>query len=278
MTIIYFIKKRILRFLYKLIRSNPNKMPMVQYWKFKESVMAKVTTNKDGALVMKMEGEKEIFPGFPRGHLLFGSLSKLKHEVKNQIFNESWRKLEEKLAKPAIIQDIKQAIHAINEFVEHDRYEMVPPEKMVMPVREIWRAFSVLEAKSKGTQREKIRILKEAITYVMQEDDGYRFRLQWIVQIFNPSSWWFKLLFGNPVRDMEIALCELEQAEIVGDMKAKIRLLRRVVMLILEDPSIKSLFEELCKEMDWNKLKLDRADKFHFRGKYFKVDFDRFEY
>lgn len=251
---------------------------MVQYWKTKESISAKVTTNEDGALVMKMEGEKEIFPGFPRGHLLFGSLSKLKHEVKNQIFNESWRKLEGGLAKAAIIQDIKQAIHAINEFVEHDRYDMVPPERMVVPVREIWRAFSVIEAGSEGSQKEKIKILKEALTYVMQEDDGYRFRLQWIIQVFNPSSWWFKILFRDPVKDMELALSELEQAEIVGDMKAKIRLLRRIVMLILEDPSIKSLFEQLCKEMDWNKLKLSAADKYHFRGKWFKVDFMLFEY
>ncbi len=251
---------------------------MVQYWKFKESVMAKVTTNKDGALVMKMDGEKEIFPGFPRGHLLFGSLSKLKHEVKNQIFNESWRKLEEKLEKPVIIQDIKRTIHAINEFVEHDRYEMVPPEKMVVPVREIWRAFSVLEGKTSGTKKEKVRILKEAITYVLQEDDGYRFRFQWIVQVFNPSSWWFKLFFRDPIKDFEIALGELEHAEIVGDMKAKIRLLKRILMLMLEDRSISRLFKELCKEMDWNKLKLSEADKYHFRGKWFKVDFDRFEY
>src|SRR3990167_11556582 len=91
----YFIKKRVFRWFFKLIRSNPSKLPMVRFWKFKESVAAKLTKNKDGALVMMMEGEDEVFPGFPRGHLLFASLSKLKHEIKNQMFNEAWRLLEE---------------------------------------------------------------------------------------------------------------------------------------------------------------------------------------
>ena len=49
-------------------------------------------------------------------------------------------------------------------------------------------------------------------------------------------------------------------------------------MLALEDEKIKELFLKLCKEMNWNKLKLSKADKFHFRGKWFRVDLDKFEY
>lgn len=243
---------------------------MVQYWKTKESVAAKVTTDKDGAFIMKMEGEKYAFPGFPRGYLLFGTLSKLKHEIKNQIFNDSWAFLEDGVSKKEIIQKGKEAIDKIGEFVELNRYDMVPPEKMIGPVREIWRAWP------EGGERSKV--IKEALTYIMQEDDGYRFRLQWIIGIFNPSSWWFKLLFRNPIKDLDIALQELEHAEVIEDMKAKIRLLRRIVMLALEDEKIRSLFLKLCKNMNWNKLKLREADKFHFRGKYFKVDFEKFEY
>lgn len=144
-----------------------------------------------------------------------------------------------------------------------------------MPVREIWRAFTVLEKKYLS---ERIAIIKKAITYIMQEDDGYRFRLQWIIQIFNPSSWWFKILFRNPIRDFDLALQELENAEVIGDMKERQRLLRRILMVALKDPSVKDLFNQFCKEIDWNKLKLSKADKYHFRGKYFKVDLDKFEY
>lgn len=271
----YFIKKRFLRLVFKILKKNPANMPMVRYWKFKESVSAKVTKNKDGALVMVMDGEDEVFPGFPRGHLLFGSLSKIKHEIKNQIFNESWRFLEEGAISEEVNHYIKKTIDKVSELLEVTRYDMTPPQKMVAPVREIWRAFTILEEKYKS---KRIKTLKEILTYILQEDDAYRFRVQWIVQIFNPSSWWFKLLFRDPIKDFKIALNELEHAEIVGDMKDKIRLLRRILLVLLEDSNINKLFREFCREVNWNKLKLSNADKYFFRGKYFKVDFDKFDY
>ena len=61
-------------------------------------------------------------------------------------------------------------------------------------------------------------------------------------------------------------------------MKERVRLFRRIVLLILQDEKIRECFEALCKEMNWNKLKLSKADKYFFRGKYFKVDFDKFDY
>jgi len=266
----YFIKRRILRWLFKRLKKTPNDMAMVEYWKTKESVAAMITTNSDGAIVMKMEGERYAFPGYPRGHLLFGSLSKLKHEIKNQIFNDSWKLLEEDVPKQEIIDRAKEVIYNIGKIIDESKYDMVPPDKMVMPIREIWRAWP------EGGERSEI--IKKALTYIMQEDDGYRFRMQWIIQIFNPSSWWFKLFFRDPVKDLDIALQEIEHAEIIGDMKLKIKLLRRILMLALEDEQIKESFNKLCKEMDWNKLKLKESDKFHFRGKWFRVDFDKFEY
>ena len=247
---------------------------MVSYWRYKDAVAAKVMTGKDGALVMKLEGEKELFPGFPRSHSLFGTLSPLKHQIKNQIFNDSWWKLERGEPKEEIIADVKEkVITGLQEYMNACRYDMVPPERMVAPVRELWRAFSVIEQKHPN-----VKFLKEAMTFVMQEDDAYRFRLQWIVQIFNPSAWWFRILRLDPVKWLEIALGELKHAEVVGDMKLKQDLLKRIISLLLEDKQISRCFREFVKEVDWNKLKLSKADKYHFRGKYFKVDFDRFSY
>jgi len=248
-------------------------MAMVQYWKTKDSCQAKVMKNKDGALVMKLEGEKEIFPGYPRGHLLFGTLSKIKHEIKNQLFNESWHLLDQGIPDQSVIDQFKLKLANIYELVDKARYDMVPPTCMVLPVREIWRAMTTLEKESPHVEP-----LKKALTYILQEDDAYRFRLQWIVQIFNPSAWWFKLFFRDPIKDWDIALQELEVAEVIDDMKERIRLLRRITLLVLSDKRIKELFLKLCKEIDWNKIKLSRADKYHFRGKYFKVDLDKFEY
>src|SRR3990167_628288 len=97
-------------------------------------------------------------------------------------------------------------------------------------------------------------------------------RLEWIIQIFNPSAWWFKLLFRNPVKDFEVALRELENAEVMADMKGRIKLLRRVLLAVLGDEKIRSLFLELCKEVDWKKLKLQESDRYHLRAKYFRPD------
>ena len=80
---------------YRFIGKTPDKMEMVQYWKTKESVAAKIIKTKDG-IQMKMEGEKHPFPTFPRGHILlagngeYSKLSVLKHQIKNKIFNDSW--------------------------------------------------------------------------------------------------------------------------------------------------------------------------------------------
>ena len=41
---------------------------------------------------------------------------------------------------------------------------------------------------------------------------------------------------------------------------------------------IRDLFKRFCQEVRWHKVKLTKADKYHMRGKYFKVDFDLFDY
>lgn len=261
------MKRWLVRKLYRFLRIGPNDMEMVSYWKFKEAVAAKVMRDESGALVMKLEGEKELFPGFPRSHSLFGTLSPLKHQIKNQIFNDSWWKLEAETPKEEVIADIKRKITSgLQEYMDACRYDMVPPEKMVTPVRELWRALSVLEVKYP-----QIKLFKEALTFIMQEDDAYRFRLQWIVQYW-PK--WYR----NPVKCFKTALEELKEAEVVHDMKDKQVLLKRILLLILQDPKIYKIFREFVKEVDWKKLKLSKADKYHFRGKYFKVDWDKFDY
>lgn len=243
-------------------------MPMVSYWKTKQSTMAKVTTGKDGALVMKFEGESEEFPGFPRGYILFAGLSKLKHELKNQIFNEAWAKLEQGLSHEEIIQSIKSKLTGeLDQYLGPCRYDMVPPSRMIPVAKELWRVLSKMEQ-----QEPKLRFLKETLTFLMNEDDAYRFRFQWFAELLRPR--WYH----DPLETLKLALEELEQAEIVRDMKDKIKLLKRILLLIMEDPKINQLFQEFCKEVDWNKLKLTKADKYHFRGKWFKVDNQYFEY
>ena len=252
---------------------------MVSYWKTKESVEAKVVRAPEGHLVMHMQGEKYPFPGFPRGPLLFGSLSPLKHVIKNRIFNQTWKKLEEGEPEAEIHQSIKDELSRIFSYqetgkpqdeeskeIEAYKYDMLPFERLNPPIKEIWRAFTKIEKMG-----HRVKGLKELICFILQEDDGYRMRVQFLSRFFNPNSWWRR--YRDPVKDFETALQMLEHAEIVGDMKERVRLLRRVLLCALRDKAIRSCFIALCKEMDWNKLKLTKTDLYFLRAKWFKADY-----
>lgn len=262
---------QIIRWYFRLINKSPNDMPMVQYWKTKAGVQAKVTKAKDGSVHMIMEGEKHAFPTFPRGHLLIGNgmgfpdFSVLKHRIKNEVFNESWAMIENHNTKEEIVKHIKSKLfNEIAEQAEKSRYDMLPPMSMTPSVREIHRAWTKVSPETAD--------LRDYLCFILQEDDAYRFRVQWLYQWF---SWLFKL---NPARSFIFALTMLEHGEVVSDMKERIRLLRRVLIVALEDKQIRSKFNALFREINWSKVKLSPADKYHFRGKYFKVDYKYIEY
>ena len=231
-------------------------MSMIQYWKYQEKQEAKVTRNKDGALIMKITGEKEDFPGFPRGCLLFGKLSKLKHEIKNQIFNYAWQKLEEG-KETEIKQELGGILERIYTLAEDTKYDQVPYERMFKPVKEIYRAWTAAGCNPK---------LRDILTFIIQEDDSYRFRLQFLAGY----------LKGGDPTTLEKGLDMVERAEVIGDMKERIRLLKRVLMFYVKHR--KESFERFFKEVDWKKVRLSEADKYHFRGKYYRVDLDLFDY
>lgn len=257
---------------YRLIRKNPGDMPMVRYWKSKDFVEAKLT-KKDGATQMVLDGEDYPMWGFPRGHLLipaneqYGPLSVLKHQIKNQIFNESWEKLEKGVPKEQIIKEAWIALDRCLEYLEPLKYDLMPASTMCPSVREIYRAWT------KVAPSERSLKLRDVTTLLLQEDDGYKYRVQWMA-IWYPRIKWFV----NPVKLFDKGLAMIERGEVIGDMKRKIKLLRRVLGVLLEDKRVRSNFEAFFKEVKWNKVKITEADRYHFRGKYFKVDMDVLEY
>src|SRR3990167_6434432 len=214
------IQRLILRWWYGLIHKSPLDFEMVQYWKHKEAVLAKLTKAEDGSIVMQMEGEKYPFPTFPRGHLLFGPLSKLKHEIKDQIFNDSWWALERGDSRDKVRERIKQILRegvkvrdtssiagqeykAGEDLTEILKYEVLPRESMTPSVREIHRAWTRVAP-------ERTFGIRDYLCLILQEDDGYRFRLSWLVKYFNTNSliWrWF-----DPVKLMSKALTMVEHA------------------------------------------------------------------
>lgn len=240
---------------YRLLGLTPASMDMVQYWKTKDSIPAKVTTAKDGSTIMLMQGEKFPFPGFPRGYLLYGKLSKLKHEIKNQIFNDSWAKLEKGVSDKEVVKDILVTLKGIYELAEETKYDMVPAQKMCPAVRELHRAWT-----KAGVSPE----LRDIVTFIFQEDDAYRFRFQWVSPYLK--------------KDFELAFVKLENAEIIDDMKEKSRLWKRIFLLLFRDKEIGPKFKAIFNEMDWKKIYLSEGDKYHFRGKYFRCDLEVLEY
>lgn len=246
---------------------NPAKMPMVKYWKTQESVQAKLTT-KDGATLMVMDGEKYPMWGFPRGHLLIpanqkhGPLSILKHEVKNRVFNQTWDELEKGLPREEVIKNAKARLRECYEYLKPLHYDLMPAGSMAPSVREIHRALTAVGCPEP---------LRDILTLVLQEDDGYRYRVQWLAI-------WIPLIKWNPVKIFDKGLKMIEKAEVIGDMKRKIKLLRRVLTLGLEDPNIKKMFIKFFKEVNWKKVRITEAERYHFRGKYFKCDSDILEY
>ena len=81
------------------------------------------------------------------------------------------------------------------------------------------------------------------------------------------------------VRELNRVLQDLENAEVVEDMKARIRLIKKVLTFFLqEDDAYRFRYQWVMERLDMNKVKLSKADKYYFRGKYFKVDHDKFDY
>jgi len=241
---------------------------MVKYWRKSDQVEAKVMMGKDGNYVMKMNGEKYLFPSYPRGILLFGSLSPLKHWIKNKIFNDTWAELEKGVSENWVNHQKTDVLDELYALYEKGKYDVLPYEHLNPAVKEIWRAMTVVEKK---TGSDKVRKLKEMMCFILNEDDGYRNRFSWMIKFF-PRFW------KPTIKHFDYALSMLVHGEIVGDMKAKQVLFRRVLMYFLEDKGIRYCFDLLLKEMNWNKLRLTKADKYYFRAKWFKVDYPNYKY
>jgi len=117
-------------------------MPMVQYWKYRSAVFGNNRKQKEGHQALFLEGEKHPLVGIPRSHMLFGKLSKMKHEIKNQIFNESWAMIEYGNSTGQIVHNTVGKIPGIYAIYQEMKLDVVPPEVMIPAVKEIYRAWT----------------------------------------------------------------------------------------------------------------------------------------
>ncbi len=258
----------------------------MKYWKTGDKARAKLTTLEDGSYAMVIEGEKYPLYGFPRGAVLFGALARLKHMIKNLIFNEVWKLLEEGKTNEEVMAYIKNvALPTILQEIEKSKYDFFPVEKMCPAVRELWRALTVIENKlSDPVARGQFKILKQGMTFFFGEDDSYKYRLQFMAKYLNPNNFFRKIYYFvkrkkySFKKELELVFDFLEQAEITPDMKGRAKLIKRVTLAFLEDEEFGELIEQLVKEINWKKLYLSKSDKYFFMGKYFKVLWDKYDY
>jgi hypothetical protein len=140
--------------------------PMVKYWLRTKGALARIIENKKGQIEMQIQGEKENYPGFPRGPILMAEIGKLKHIVKTEVFNVVGPKIRELHAK--------------------SRSSMVPPEKMPPAVKEVWDTFEKMEElEVTEDMRQRIQLMKEVICFFLEADDAYRFRAQLFLDLIN---------------------------------------------------------------------------------------------
>lgn len=245
-----------LKFLYNIYYTHfPPEM--VGWWRTKEAVQAKVTTDKDGSYIMWMEGEKYPFPGYPRGHLItnteqgFSPYSRLKHTIKTRFFNENWWRLDR--GERIEIEEAQKEIFAIATSL---KYDMMPIPKCAPAVREMYRCLPN-------------SLWRDIITCIFQEDDAYRWRFQYIIPFLSKK---------DPIGSFDKAMEMLENAEVIDDMKDRVRLIRRVLLKLWENPTYAQYLINFVRNADLKKLKLTKADKYFFRAKFFKVDYPYFEY
>ncbi len=255
------------RMAFRMAGITPDDMPMVKYWKMGESVTAKLTKAKEGHTILIMEGEDQPLTTYPRGHILFGKLSKLKHEIKNQIFNYVWKCLDDGTPVYELTQEITGPItdRILNDHFKPLELDLMPSTKMSPMVQEVYRAWTKVDSSQKSQR------LRDMFCLIIQEDDSYRFRVQWLATYFNKRSF-------NIEKSFERALEMAEHGEVIDDMKERERLWRRTFMLLLKTHPFGEKFKAFLRELDWSKIRLSEADKYHFRAKYFKVDLDLFEY
>lgn len=156
-----FITKTYFNLLYRFFPP-----PSVQYWKKSDKARAKVIKKDDGSFGMIIEGEKEIMPGFPRGHVLTGKLAEMKKAIKEQVFNATFAQIER--------------------MAEDSKYDMLPPERMKPAIRHIWETFEKMkEMEIVPDMKGRIALMQKVICHFLQEDDAYAIRAQAFLELID---------------------------------------------------------------------------------------------
>lgn len=142
-----------------------DKQTVVQYGERKGKELAQPVWNAEKKTTeLHIRDERYPMRAFPRNHVLHGPLGPLKRYIKNLI---------------------------IEQLVKCLPYK-IPDENLAEPVRELARVFDLMaQAEDEPEMKRLVGQFKDAICMILQEDDAWRYRLQWAAEQLNMKK--FKL-------------------------------------------------------------------------------------
>lgn len=122
----------------------------------------------NNSMELHILNEKYPMRAFPRHHLLHGPLAPLKRYIKNLVIEQ-------------LVKCLPYKIADVN---------LSPPVREVARVFDLW-----IQAEDEPEMKRLVGQFKDAATMILQEDDAWRYRAQWLFGQINPKE--FKLSEGD---------------------------------------------------------------------------------
>lgn len=117
---------------------------------------------KTGEMELYIKDEKYPLRGHPRHSVMHGPMAELKRWMKNMV--------------------IEQLAQHIDKILPHKTRE----QEWAEPIKEIARVFDlVIEAEDEPEMKKLMGQFRDPICMVLQEDDAWRFRVQWALERLN---------------------------------------------------------------------------------------------
>lgn len=128
----------------------------VEYGDKGSAALSQPVFNVDSnSMELHVKGEKYPMRAWPRYHVLHGPMAPLKRYIKNLIIEQVVKLLPYK----------------------------IPDENLAEPVREIARVFDLMvQLEDEPEMKRLMGQFKDAVTMILQEDDAWRYRLQWAAE------------------------------------------------------------------------------------------------
>jgi hypothetical protein len=133
------------------------------------------------------------------------------------------------------------------------------PQMYCICVRELYRVFGLLAEKYKDKQTQ-ISDIRDTLCMILEYDDAYRYRFQNEISNLNKEN-----VGKDLVKELNRLLDRGIEAEIEikSGVETRYALIKKTLILLKFKKDIRNMLRDFILDLDIDKLKLDKADKFH---------------